>query len=67
MTPTTSIRSCLKIQNNNHCVEICRPCVDKPILNFTTTTKPDSKLTFNISTGNILSGNKTNFGGSCRK
>jgi|688.fasta_scaffold2207966_2 hypothetical protein len=63
MTPPT--RSCLKIQNNNHSVEICRPSVHKPILDFTIT-KPDAKLTFNISTGNIFSGNKTNFGGSRR-
>ena len=59
-------RSCLTIQNNNLCATMCRPIVNKQILDFTAT-KPDSKLTFNISTGSILSGNKTNFGGSCRK
>ena len=63
MTPPT--RSCLTIQNNNHSVEICRPSVYKSNLDFTIT-KPEAKLTFNISTGNILSGNKTNFGGSRR-
>lgn len=66
MLPTSSIRSCLTIKNNNLCATICRPIVNNKILDFATT-KPDSKLTFNISTGNILSGNKTNFGGSCRK
>ena len=63
-TPTPD-RSCLKIQYNNTRATLCRPFVDNHILDFTAT-KPDSKLTFNISTGNILSGNKTNFGG-CRR
>ena len=63
MTPPT--RSCLKIQNNNARATIRMPFGDNHILDFTTT-KPDSKLSFNISTGNILSGNKTNFGGSRR-
>lgn len=65
MTPPTPTRACLKIQNNNHSVEISRPSIDKRIPDFTIT-KPNSKLSFNITTGNILSGNKTNFGGSRR-
>jgi hypothetical protein len=65
MTPTTLTRSCLKIQNNNACAKICMPFIDNRILDFSVI-KPDAKLTFNISTGNILSGNKTNFGG-CRR
>jgi hypothetical protein len=60
-----SARSCLKIQYNNTCATLCRPFVNNHILDFTASI-PDSKLTFNISTGNIFSGNKTNFGG-CRR
>lgn len=63
MTPPT--RACLKIQNNNTRDTIRMPFGDKYNVDFTTT-KPNSKLSFNITTGNILSGNKTNFGGSRR-
>jgi len=65
MTPTTVTRYCLKIQNNNACAKICVPNTDNRILDFSVT-KPDAKLTFNITTGNIFSGNTTNFGGSRR-